>query len=195
MTLLHQAIRRTARPTVVVAIVATAGLASLGAQERSESVRAFLDVATVLSSPRCANCHITQDTPLQGEDSHAHTMNVRRGSDGRGTPAMRCTNCHQRASLAAPNTPPGAPDWRLPPPATPMAWHGRSAGDQCRMLKDPRQNGGRTLPDLLQHARTDPLVLAAWSPGPGRALPPLSHDAFVERFETWIRLGASCPNE
>src|SRR5260370_18515308 len=55
----------------------------------------FRDLASVLVSPRCLNCHVSGDSPLQGDDRQPHNMNVKRGVDGRGTPAMRCTNCHQ----------------------------------------------------------------------------------------------------
>ena len=39
-----------------------------------ESVKAFMDVYKVLMSPRCMNCHPSGDIPLQGDDSHLHTM-------------------------------------------------------------------------------------------------------------------------
>lgn len=166
-------------------------------RERDRAGRAtlaFEKVAAVLTSPRCANCHAAGDAPLQGDDGHTHEMNVRRGADGRGTPAMHCTNCHQDVSSLTPHGPPGAADWRLPPRATPMAWKGLGPGDQCRALKDPARNGNRALADLLEHAAHDRIVLSSWSPGPGRTLPPLSHDAFVEQFKLWIDMGAACPD-
>ena len=49
-----------------------------------ESVKAFMKVYKVLMSPRCMNCHPAGDAPLQGDDSHIHTMNVVRGPDGNG---------------------------------------------------------------------------------------------------------------
>jgi hypothetical protein len=163
------------------------------AQQRDGSMRAFEPIAAVLSSPRCANCHIPDDAPLQGDEGRVHAMSVRRGSDGRGTPAMRCTNCHQDTNSPVLHAPPGAPDWRLPPAATPMAWKGLTAGEQCRMLKDTSRNGNKTLRELIEHVGHDRLVLAGWSPGPGRTLPPISHDAFVEHFRTWVDSGAVCP--
>lgn len=120
-------------------------------------------------------------------------MNVRRGVDGRGTAAMRCTNCHQVESSTIPHAPPGAPDWRLPPPRTPMAWTGLGPGDLCRMIKDPARNGNRGLPELLTHVTHDDLVIASWNPGPGRPVPPLTHEEFVRRFKEWIDGGADCP--
>jgi hypothetical protein len=120
------------------------GVVVIAAQQRDESARAFESIATVLSSPRCANCHFVGDSPAEGDSGRIHAMVVRRGKDGRGTPAMRCTNCHQDKSVPLAHAPPGAPDWRLPPPATPMAWKGLSVGEQCRMLKDPSRNGNKT---------------------------------------------------
>jgi hypothetical protein len=177
----------------VAAIGVSARSDTATASQSREAVQAFAQISTVLSSPRCANCHIAGDGPLQGDDSHPHTMNVRRGADGRGAPAMRCTNCHQDASVPTPHAPPGAPGWRLPAAATPMAWRSLTPGDQCRMLKDRTKNGNRSLADLLDHASHDPIVLAGWNPGPGRAAPPLSHEAFVEQFKIWIAGDAACP--
>ncbi|MPZ21158.1 MAG: hypothetical protein GEV06_25155 [Luteitalea sp.] len=180
---------------IVAVVIAYAAVQSVRAaeQQRQRAARAFEPIATVLSSARCANCHISGAAPLQGDDGRPHTMLVRRGLDGRGTPVMRCTNCHQDVSAPVLHAPPGAPDWRLPPPSTPMAWKGLSVGDLCRRLIDPSQNGNRRAQDLLEHLRHDPLVLSGWSPGPGRTLPPVSHDAFVKAFATWIDLGAVCP--
>jgi len=86
------------------------------------ALSAFRDVASVLASPRCLNCHIAGQSPLQGDDSRPHSMNVKRGADGRGSPAMRCTNCHQSTNSELAHAPPGAPDWRLPEAKTPLAW-------------------------------------------------------------------------
>jgi hypothetical protein len=158
----------------------------------AESIRAFATVASVLTSPRCVNCHILGDSPLQGDDGTPHNMNVRRGPDGRGTPAMRCANCHQSEHSLTPHAPPSARDWRLPPASTPMAWQGLSTGDLCRTLKDPARNGGRTLQQLVEHFETERLVLWAWNPGPGRMPPPISHDEFVARVKEWIGTGGVC---
>jgi hypothetical protein len=159
-----------------------------------QSVRAFASMATVLTHPRCLNCHIPGDAPLNGDQSKPHReLNIKRGPDGRGTPAMRCSNCHQKENSPAPHAPPGAPDWHLPPPSQPMAWQGLTTGELCRTLKDPTKNGGMTLADLYRHLDEHPLVLWAWNPGPGRTLPPLSHQEFMTRVKEWIDTGASCP--
>ena len=163
-------------------------------QENNEkSLRAFREVASVLTSPRCLNCHVPNDGPLQGDDDHPHPMNVKRGGDGKGSAALRCSACHQAENAAVLHGPPGAADWQLPPPQTPMAWKGLSTGELCRTLKDPAKNGNRSLQDLIAHMDTS-LVRWAWNPGPGRTLPPLSHDEFVSNLKEWIDTGAVCPN-
>src|SRR5262245_26848628 len=178
---------------ILVTVAGTLATNLSATVQREESARAFDVIASVLPSPRCANCHIVGDRLTTGEMGRPHAMAVRRGKDGRGAPAMRCTNCHQEASVPAPHAPPGARDWRLPPPATPMAWKDLPAREQCRVLKDPSKNGGKTVPQLLEHGQHDPLVLGGWSPGPERMPPPISHDAFVNAVRTWIDLGAACP--
>ena len=170
-------------------------LASAPATPDADSVRAFSAVVSVLTSPRCLNCHVPDDGPLQGDDSHPHTMNVKRGPDGRGTPAMRCTNCHQDANAALLHAPPGRADWRLPPPSMPLVWKGLSTAGICRSVKDSATNGGMSRAQLIEHVRDDPFVNWGWNPGPGRTLPPISHDEFVARFTEWIQTGAACPQE
>jgi hypothetical protein len=158
----------------------------------ARSVHAFAAMASVLTSPRCLNCHIPGESPLQGDEGRPHNMNVKRGPDGGGTPAMRCTNCHQGENSPTPHAPPGAEGWRLPPPSMPMIWKGLSTGDLCRTLKDPTKNGGMTLPQLIEHFQTDIRVRWAWNPGPGRLPPPLSHEEFVDKVKEWIETGAAC---
>jgi hypothetical protein len=158
----------------------------------AKSLQAFRAVASVLTSPRCLNCHVPGDGPLQGDDNHPHAMNVRRGLDGKGSPALGCFACHQTANSKTLHGPPGAADWQLPPPKTPMAWKGLNLGELCRTLKDPAKNGNRSLEDLIPHMDTS-LVRWAWNPGPGRTVPPLSHDEFVSRLKEWIDTGAACP--
>jgi hypothetical protein len=77
-------------------------------QESAEkSLRAFREVASVLTSPRCLNCHVPDDGPLQGDDDHPHFMNVKRGADGKGSAALRCFACHQTENAAVLHGPPG----------------------------------------------------------------------------------------
>jgi hypothetical protein len=182
----------TARWIRAAILLAATGAAPAVAAPGDPGWQAFLGVASVLHSPRCVSCHIPGDAPLQGDDGHRHVMNVKRGADGRGTPALRCTACHQGVNSSVAHAPPGAPDWRLPPPGTPMAWLGMGPEALCAALKDPARTGGRGLAALEDHLRTDPLVGWGFNPGPGRRPPPLSRDELVARFAAWRAAGAPC---
>ncbi len=158
------------------------------------SVNAFKKVYAVLMSPRCMNCHPAGDVPLQGDDSHLHAMLPKRGHDGKGVYAMKCSNCHQPTNTPGPNTPPGNPNWHLPPANMKMVFEGRSAYQLAKQLVDPKQNGHKDLKKLIEHADDD-LVLAGWNMGEGRTLPPLSHAEFKKAWITWVTTGAYAPQE
>jgi hypothetical protein len=156
------------------------------------SVNAFMKVYTVLMSPRCMNCHPSGDIPLQGDDSHIHQMMPRRGTDGKGVYAMKCSNCHQPTNAPGLHAPPGNPKWHLPPADMKMVFQGRSAQQLAKQIIDPKQNGHKNKAQLIQHA-SDTLVTGAWNPGEGRSLPPLSHEEFKKAWLTWIQKGAYAP--
>jgi hypothetical protein len=169
---------------------------SSGAAARPDanaSQAAFLKVYKVLTSPRCQNCHPAGDAPLQGDDSHVHIQNVKRGADGHGVTAMRCDTCHQDRNLPGAHMPPGNPKWSLPPAEHKMVFVGRAPGALCRQLKDPKRNGGRSLEALFDHVAHDDLVGWGWNPGDGRSLPPLSREDTAAAMRTWIDGGAACP--
>ena len=157
-----------------------------------ESVKAFTEVYKVLMNPRCMNCHPSGNVPLQGDDSHLHTMFPKRGKDGKGLYAMKCTNCHQPANTEGLHTPPGNSNWHLPPANMKMVFQGRTAHQLAKQLMDPKQNGHKTKQQLIEHA-DDALVLAGWNPGEGRALPPMTHEEFKKAWITWIEKGAYAP--
>jgi hypothetical protein len=90
--------------------------------------------------------------------------------------------------------PPGNPKWALPPPQHKMVLVGRSPGELCRQIKDPKQNGGRSLDQLLDHLADDDLVGWGWCPGEGRTLPPLSRPDVVAQMKSWVAGGAACRN-
>lgn len=156
------------------------------------SVKAFTQVYKVLMSPRCMNCHPSGDVPLQGDDSHLHTMLPQRGKDGKGLYAMKCGNCHQPENRPGEHTPPGNPNWHLPPADMKMVFQGRTAHELAKQLVDPKRNGHKNMAQLIAHA-DDGLVLAGWNPGEGRTLPPMSHAEFKKAWITWIKSGAYAP--
>jgi hypothetical protein len=158
------------------------------------SAKAFMAVYRVLKSSRCMNCHPSGDAPLQGDDSHIHTMNVKRGIDGKGLYSARCSNCHQAENTAGLHMPPGNPKWALPSAKMRMVFQGRTPRQLALQLLDPKQNGGRTKAQLIDHMAHDDLVGWAWHPGDGRTLPPMSWQAFAAQVRLWIAKGAYAPS-
>ncbi|KQM77954.1 hypothetical protein ASE74_16300 [Pedobacter sp. Leaf216] len=158
------------------------------------SVTAFKKVYRVLMSPRCMNCHPAGDIPLQGDDSHLHTMSPKRGSEGKGLYAMKCANCHQPGNSPGLHTPPGNPNWHLPPANMKMIFQGRSPDQLARQIVDKKQNGHKNLQQLIEHA-DDGLVLSAWNPGEGRTKPPLSHSEFKRAWIEWLNKGGYAPKK
>jgi hypothetical protein len=158
--------------------------------QTAAAIAAFGQIASVLQSPRCLNCHPRGNRPTQGEDRHVHLMNVQRGERDTGVPAMRCSTCHQERNNETLGIP-GAPRWHLAPAS--MGWVGLGEADLCRRLLDRRSNGGRNTADLVAHMTGDPLVLHAWDPGGHRAPPPLSIEEFKIALDQWSGAGAPCP--
>jgi hypothetical protein len=170
-----------------------------GIADRAERSRAlFAEVAKVLTSPRCMNCHPAGDHPLQGDDHHTHDPPVERGASGDGVPGAPCAACHMSrtvdlfpAAVAPFRSIPGHPRWELAPRE--MAWEGKSVGDICGQLKDKRRNGGRDLALIHDHVATDDLVAYGWHPGAGRAPAPGTQQRLGELVQAWIDSGAECP--
>jgi len=162
------------------------------AKDSVASVRAFMDVYKVLMSPRCMNCHPAGDVPLQGDDSHLHQMFPKRGKEGKGLYAMKCSNCHQAMNAPGLHTPPGNPKWQLPPADMKMVFQRKTPRQLALQIMDYKRNGHKNKQQLLEHAR-DTLVKAGWNMGEGRKPPPLSYDAFLTAWDTWINNGAYAP--
>lgn len=161
-------------------------------RDYAAAAAAFESFAPVLHHPRCMNCHSTGDYPRQGDDSDRHTMKIRRGPDGQGVNAVKCSTCHQDHNLVGLHMPPGAPDWHLPSPAEPMIWEGLTDRQLCELFKDPKQNGNRTVHQIVEHMHTL-LVLWGWNPGEGRTPISMPQQKFLERVGEWASKGAACP--
>lgn len=162
----------------------------------ADPIASFEMVRAVLQSPRCVNCHPQGDQPTQGDEGRLHDQFVLRGSEGQGAPGLRCATCHGRANPPASygaQMPPGvSTGWRLPPPEHKMVFANLSSSALCEQLKDPKQNGGKTLAELVHHVSSDPLVLWAWAPGYGRAPVPVPHAEFTRAFKIWVDAGGPC---
>jgi len=167
---------------------------------RAEGLEAWQQVYSVLTHPRCINCHTATNYPQQGDDRHRHFANVVRGPAGEGIPALQCITCHQEANADSTGVP-GANDWRLAPLS--MKWQDPddkilSSAEVCRAITDRSKNNNLDGPGLLKHHEEEPLVLWAFQPGRGidgrmRTLPPLTHERFVEATRKWVESGTPCP--
>jgi hypothetical protein len=167
-------------------------------REREAAVAAFATVEQVFQHPRCRNCHIPGDAPLQFDAGVPHAMQIARGPDGHGAPGLPCASCHAETNPPAsygPHAPPGAPHWALPPPDRKMAWFGVPAAELCTLIKDRDRNGGRDFAALIHHVSDDQLVLWGWNPGGDRAPVSVPHDEFVAQFERWAKAGGPCPGD
>ncbi len=185
-----------ARLAVLAAAVAACG-PHPSPEQRTEAVAAFATVQTVFQHPRCRNCHIPGDSPLQYDAGLTHAMGVVRGPDGHGAKTLPCSTCHNTANLPAgygPHSPPGAPHWALPKPEQKMAWIGLPASTVCAMLKDKSRNGGRNFDKLIEHVSSDSLVLWGWHPGGDRAPVSVPHAEFVAKFKQWAAAAGPCPD-
>jgi len=165
------------------------------ASSEAESLQAFAQMLTVMTGPRCQNCHTLTQYPRQGDDRHPHMFNVQRGPDNHGSPGQQCSVCHGQANNPVSGVPGANEVWRLAPLS--MGWEGLPAGEICRHLKDPARNGNRTGAQVINHLKTN-LVMWAWIPGAdphgkARTLPPMPYAAFIEAAETWVRSGENCP--
>ncbi len=151
----------------------------------------FSPIASVLRDPRCMNCHPVDDRPRQGDDRHIHQMNVVRGADNFGFTNMRCNACH-RDSNNPHSIVPGAPNWHLAPLS--MGWQGLDDAALCSALLDTNKNGGKSLGEIVEHLRADPLVLWGWAPGKDRKPVAMPHGEFMKHVEAWQQAGAPCPS-
>jgi hypothetical protein len=173
-----------------VCLVPSQVVSQRGPNRASAGLAAYDRIASVLQGPRCLNCHPRGNRPTQGDDRHTHLINVQRGPDGYGMPAMRCSACHHERNNEAVRIP-GAPHWHLAPIS--MGWVGLSKGELCRTLLDRRKNGGRGVPQLIAHITGDALVAWAWDPGAGRSPPALTMDELKIALDAWAAAGAPCP--
>ena len=175
-----------------------------GGQEVLDDVLAGLfewnKIESVLTHPRCLNCHTTTDYPTTGDERRPHVLQIKRGPDGHGT-LMKCQACHGAENRVVSGLP-GAPDWHMAPLS--LAWE-KAPGERassaaiCASLKHGNDDDGQ--PDfegLIEYAQLAAFVHWAWEPGKrrdgtARSLPPLSHAQFVNAVKRWISAGAPCP--
>ena len=166
----------------------------------AEGMAAWDQIYSVLTHPRCINCHTATNYPQQGDDRHRHFANVVRGVEGKGVAALQCVSCHQQVNADTTGVP-GASGWHLAPLS--MRWQDGndrilSSAEVCKAVTDRSRNHGLDGPGLLKHHSEEPLVLWAFEPGRGtdgrpRTPPPLTHDQFVAATRRWVDAGMPCP--
>jgi hypothetical protein len=186
------------RERVRLMLILVAPLAACGphGKERADAVAAFATVQQVFQHPRCQNCHIPGDAPLQFDAGLPHAQSVVRGPAGLGPPGLPCSTCHGLANPPAsygPHAPPGAPAWRLPAPDRKMVFIDLAPAALCETIKNPATNGGRDFDALIRHVSEDKLVLWGWDPGGDRAPVSVPHAEFVAKFKQWAAAGGPCP--
>jgi mono/diheme cytochrome c family protein len=186
--------------TLVAGALGQGSSARRAAASRAQGLAAWEQIYSVLTHPRCINCHTATNYPQQGDDRHRHFANVIRGPEGKGVPALNCATCHQAANADSTGVP-GGHDWHLAPLS--MKWqdandHPLPSAAVCRSVTDRSKNGNLDGQDLLKHHEEAALVLWAWQPGlrpdgTMRTLPPLSHEEFVAATRRWVEAGTPCP--
>jgi hypothetical protein len=166
----------------------------------AEGLAAWQQVYSVLTSPRCINCHTATSHPHQGDDRHRHFANVVRGPEGKGVPALQCVTCHQESNADSTGVP-GGRGWHLAPLS--MRWQDTSGNilsstEVCRAITDRSKNHDLDGPGLVKHHEEEPLVRWAFQPGrqidgTARTLPPLTLDQFLAATRRWVDAGVPCP--
>ena len=151
-------------------------------------------IESVLTHPRCLNCHTTTDYPTEGDKRRPHMLPIWRGPDGHGT-TMKCQTCHGETNRAGV---PGAQDWHMAPLS--LAWE-KAPGERassaaiCATLKHGEDDD---FEGLIEYAQFASFVQWAWEPGKRRdgterSTPPLRRNGFVDSVKRWISAGAPCP--
>ncbi len=177
-------------------------LPELGTVSPEAGLAAWGNIHTVLTHPRCLNCHVGEDSlPLWGttaDPERIHGMAINAGESRIGAETLACYACHQTSTR--PNTVPHAPphtgmDWRLAP--VEMQWTDRTSAEICAQMRDPDRNGGRDAAGLIEHILHDAELIGfiTWSfdPGAGREPAPGSLQGHLEDMAIWTAAGMPCP--
>ena len=172
----------------------------------AQGLDAWQKIFSVVSHPRCVNCHVDGDNipmwsgPSYGDEPRRHGMHIQAGESRIGAETLTCATCHQKSLL--PNTVEHAPphtnhDWLLAP--VEFAWFGKPSNEICQQMRDPQRNGGRDGAGLVEHIIQDVEIGAfiAWSfsPGGNREPAPGSLQQHVDDMAMWTAAGMPCPND
>lgn len=164
---------------------------------------AWSRIYSVVSSPRCSNCHVDErNIPMwsgsSGGEARPHGMNINAGPSRIGEESLPCFTCHMQST--APNKTPHAPPhaglpWMLAP--VEFAWFGKSSAAICAQMKNPATNGGRDGEALIEHILHDAQMKAfitwGFNPGGGREPAPGSMQSHLDDMVLWTAAGMPCP--
>ncbi|HEX6648674.1 MAG TPA: hypothetical protein VF075_04025 [Pyrinomonadaceae bacterium] len=183
-----------------LALIISSSAKTPDTETTAQGLRAWDQIYSVLTHPRCINCHTATNYPQQGDDRHRHVANVVRGPEGKGVPGLSCAGCHQETNADSTGVP-GGHNWHLAPLS--MQWQDMndrplSSAGVCRAVTDRSKNNNLDGPGLLKHHEEEPLVKWAWNPGRRpdgtmRTLPPMTHEEFVAATRRWVEAGTPCP--
>ena len=144
-------------------------------------------IESVLTHPRCLNCHTMTGYPTQGDGRRPHPLEPHPDADSQAATAP-CETCHTRG-------------WQMPPPA--LAWEnepGKPAPGAaiCATLTRGPDGGEPDYERMIEYAQLASVVLWGWEPGKSldgadRTAPPVNHEDFVDALKRWIAAGAPCP--
>ena len=135
----------------------------------AQGLRAWEQVYSVLTHPRCINCHTATDYPQQGDDRRRHVANVVRGGpEGKGVPGLNCAGCHQESNADSTGVP-GGHNWHLAPLS--MRWQDindrpLSSAAVCRAVTDRSKNHNLDGPGLVEASRRGSAREMGVGPGP-----------------------------
>ncbi len=181
---------------------------------KDDGLAAWKRIEAVVTHPRCANCHVSDNIPMWTIDGEGktrpHGMNIRADESRAGlqihsqvgASVMLCGTCHVTSS--APNDVPHAPPhvgikvgWQLAP--VKFAWFGKTGAQICAQMRDRELNGNRNGAGLVQHLLDDAdrngFIPWAWNPGAGRSTPPGTFKDHVKDVATWGAAGLPCPGD
>jgi len=167
-------------------------------RESSRATDPFEKMMAVLTHQRCVNCHPSGDKPRKGDDPQVtRALGVPRGDDGHGLKGNNCNTCHTEENNDYSGVP-GAPDWALAPKS--MTWEGLTRVEIARSMLNRKNNGDKSLDEIVKHLTEHELVLWAWEPGVDaegvpREKPPVPKEEYIAAVKAWAAAGAIIPEQ
>ncbi len=180
-------------------------------QPTSMGTNAWPAIYSVLTHPRCMNCHTSTDYPRQTNERHPHFYGVVRGTTesndsthtippNTGSAIARCSSCHGDSN----NSFTGAPGAK--PPEGQIGWHLAPLSDGWESAPNIAMDGPTLCEKIKNYAGSNDLLahldtfLVKWAFEPGdnvygvpRTKPPLTFPEFIEVVQLWQKGGMPCP--